>query len=411
MNDTSEKSSPRPRAAILGGGPAGLMAAERLARLADVHVFDSMPSFGRKFLLAGKSGLNITHGEQLEAFLARFGEARTLLEPALRAFPPNAIRDWAEALGIETFEGSSGRIFPVAMKASPLLRAWLARLRESGVSFHARHEWQGWTEDGALRFGTPDGEATFTADVTVLALGGASWPRLGADGSWTPFLSARGVETAPFRPANCGFDIQWSEHLLDRFAGSPLKSISLSFCGRTVKGDFVVTKTGIEGSAVYALSAALRDSLEAGANTVLMLDLAPDRTLSQLASALSAPRGKTSLANHLRKKAGIDGVKAALLREIAGKALLDDPAKLAHAIKNLPLRLDRPRPIAEAISVAGGIALSELDESFMLKKCAGVFAAGEMLDWEAPTGGYLLSACLATGRAAGEGAARWLRRS
>lgn len=387
------------------------MAAERLARLADVHVFDSMPSFGRKFLLAGKSGLNITHGEQLEAFLARFGEARTFLEPALRAFPPNAIRDWAEALGIETFEGSSGRIFPVAMKASPLLRAWLTRLRESGVSFHARHEWQGWGEEGALRFKTGGDETSFETDVTILALGGASWPRLGANGLWTSVLADRGIEIAGWRPANCGFDIQWSEHLRDRFAGSPLKSISLSFCGRTVKGDFVVTKTGIEGSAVYALSAALRDSLEEGAETVLMLDLVPDRSLLQLTSALSAPRGKTSLANHLRKKAGIDGVKAALLREIAGKASLDDPAKLAHAIKNLPLRLDRPRPIAEAISVAGGIALSELDESFMLKKCAGVFAAGEMLDWEAPTGGYLLSACLATGRAAGEGAARWLRRS
>ena len=386
------------------------MAAERLAPVAEVHLFDAMPSLGRKFLLAGKSGLNITHGEELETFLTRFGAARERLEPALRAFMPHDIRAWTAELGIETFQGSSGRIFPVAMKASPLLRAWLRRLGESGVIFHARHKWLGWAEDGALRFGTPEGEATFAADATVLALGGASWPRLGADGSWTPFLSARGVEVAPFRPSNCGFDIAWSEHMKERFAGAPVKSTVLTFGNESVKGDFVVTENGIEGSAVYALSAALRDAMERDGHATLSLDLAPDMDLARLEAALAATRGKNSIANHLRKKAHIDGVKAALLREAADKTAFESPSSLARAIKQLPLKLERPRPIAEAISAAGGIPFNELDEGFMLTKCPGVFAAGEMLDWEAPTGGYLISACLATGRAAGDGAARWLRR-
>ena len=386
------------------------MAAERLAPAAEVHLFDAMPSLGRKFLLAGKSGLNITHGEDIESFLTRFGAAREQLEPALRAFTPNDIRAWATELGIETFQGSSGRVFPVMMKASPLLRAWLRRLDESGVVFHARHKWQGWTEEGALRFGTPGGEVTLAADATVLALGGASWPRLGADGSWVPFLSARGVDVAPFRPSNCGFDIAWSEHMKERFAGAPVKSVTLTFGNESVKGDFVVTENGIEGSAVYALSAALRDAIERDGHAILSLDLAPDMDLVRLETALAAPRGKNSIANHLRKKAHIDGVKAALLREAADKTAFESPSSLARAIKQLPLRLERPRPIAEAISAAGGVPFGELDEGFMLKKCPGVFAAGEMLDWEAPTGGYLISACLATGRAAGEGAARWLRR-
>lgn len=387
------------------------MAAERLAPVAEVHIFDAMPSLGRKFLLAGKSGLNITHGEELDIFLTRFGAAREQLEPALRAFTPHDIRSWTAELGIETFQGSSGRVFPVMMKASPLLRAWLRRLGESGVIFHARHRWQGWTEDGALRFSAPGSDLAFMADATVLALGGASWPRLGADGSWTPFLSARGVEIAPFRPSNCGFDVAWSEHMKERFAGAPVKSVTLGFAGESVKGDFVVTKNGIEGSAVYALSAALRDATERDGYATLSLDLAPDMDLVRLETALATPRGKSSIANHLRKKAHIDGVKAALLREAADKAAFENPSSLARAIKRLSLRLERPRPIAEAISAAGGIPFGELDEDFMLKKCPGVFAAGEMLDWEAPTGGYLISACLATGRAAGEGAARWLRRS
>lgn len=409
MKETSGKSAPR--AAIVGGGPAGLAAAERLCEVAEVHVFDAMPSLGRKFLLAGKSGLNITHGEAFETFLTRFGPARERLTPALRGFTPEAIRDWAAGLGIETFEGSSGRIFPRAMKASPLLRAWLARLTGKGVTFHPRHKWTGWTDAGALRFETPAGEVTFEADATVLALGGASWPRLGSDGGWVPLLEARGIESAPLRPANCGFDVAWSTHMKERFAGAPVKSVTLSHDGESTKGDFVVTENGIEGSAVYALAAHLRDAIERSGEAYLALDLAPDRSEERLTRDLAIPRGKASLANHLRKKAGIDGVKAALLREGAAQDIFSDPAALAHAIKHLELRLLRPRPIAEAISSAGGIALAELDADFMLPKLPGIFAAGEMLDWEAPTGGYLLSACLATGRAAGDGAARFLTRS
>ncbi|MEP5248370.1 MAG: TIGR03862 family flavoprotein, partial [Alphaproteobacteria bacterium] len=407
MNDTSEKS--RPLAAVVGGGPAGLMAAGRLAATAEVHVFDAMPSFGRKFLLAGKSGLNITHGEDFETFLTRFGAAREMLEPALRSFTPGDIREWAAALGIETFKGSSGRIFPVMMKTSPLLRAWLRQLGEKGVTFHTRHKWQGWTDKGALRFMRPGGDTTIVADVTILALGGASWPRLGSNGGWVDLLAAVGVNVTPFQPANCGFDVPWSSHLKEHFAGAPVKSVTLSCAGQSVKGDFVVTRTGVEGSAVYALSAPLRDAIERDGKASLMLDLTPDIDLDRLATTLSAPRGKNSLANHLRKKAGIDGVKAALLHEVSDKTAFNDPAQLARAIKYLPLTLERTRPLAEAISTAGGISPDELDASFMLRKCEGVFAAGEMLDWEAPTGGYLLSACLATGRAAGDGAACWLK--
>lgn len=411
MNIASEKSAARPIAAIIGGGPAGLAAAERLCTVAEVHVFDAMPSLGRKFLLAGKSGLNITHGEAIETFLTRFGAARARLEPALRGFTPEAIRQWAAELGIETFEGSSGRIFPRAMKASPLLRAWLARLRGGGVVFHPRHKWTGWTEGGALWFDTPDGERRIEAAATILALGGASWPRLGSDGGWAPLLEARGIEITPLRAANCGFDAGWSALMKERFAGAPVKSVALTHGGDSVKGDFVVTESGVEGSAIYALSASLRDEIEMQGEARLTLDLAPDRSEERLAREISIPRGKASLANHLRKKAGIDGVKAALLRECASPDVFADPAALAHAVKHLELRLLRPRPIAEAISSAGGIALNELDADFMLRKLPGTFAAGEMLDWEAPTGGYLLTACLATGRAAGDGAVRYLTRS
>lgn len=370
-----------------------------------------MPSLGRKFLLAGKSGLNITHGEQLDTFLTRFGAACKRLKPALRAFPPQAIRDWASMLGIETFEGSSGRIFPRAMKASPLLRAWLRRLTGTGVVFHTKHRWTGWTETGALRFETPEGEIGFPAEVTVLALGGASWPRLGADGSWTPLLAEKGISIEAMRPANCGFDVSWSAHMKERFAGSPVKSVTLSFEDMKVKGDFVVTETGIEGSAVYALSAMLRDAIDTHGRADLIVDLTPDREEARLVRDLAAPRGRNSMANHLRKKAGIDGVKAALLRECADGKPFGNPEELARAIKSLKIALDRPRPIAEAISSAGGIPLDELDGNYMLARLPGVFAAGEMLDWEAPTGGYLISACFATGRAAGDGAARFLTRS
>jgi uncharacterized flavoprotein (TIGR03862 family) len=395
----------RPWVAIIGSGPSGLAAAEMLAADAEVHVFDAMPSPGRKLLLAGKSGLNLTHAEDLEKFLERFGTARARLEPALREFPPAAIRQWAADLGTDTFVGSSGRVFPTAMKASPLLRAWLARLRAGGVSLHMRHRWQGWNAEGVLVFDTPDGLRKYSADATLLALGGGSWPRLGTDGGWSAILAEQGVRVSTLRPANCGFDVPWSAHLRERFAGAPVKAASLSFGAQTVRGEFVVSAKGIEGSAVYALSASLRDAIEAQGAATLLIDLLPDRSLEQLRAALSRPRGKASLASHLRKAAGIDGVKAALLREIADAQTLADPAQL----KALPLTLSAPRPLAEAISTAGGVAFDEIDAQFMLRRLPGVFVAGEMLDWEAPTGGYLLSACLATGRAAGRGLAGFLQ--
>lgn len=401
----------RPCVAIIGSGPAGLAAAEMLAADADVQLFEAMASPGRKFLLAGKSGLNLTHAEDFVRFLARFGAARAVLEPALRSFPPSAIRQWVAALGTETFVGSSGRVFPTVMKASPLLRAWLARLGAAGVQFHMRHRWQGWSAEGALVFATPDGLREVSADAAVLALGGASWPRLGTNGNWSALLAGRGVKLNALRPANCGFDVAWSSHLRERCAGLPVKSVSLSFGGQTLRGEFVVSANGIEGSAVYALSAALRDAIETQGSAMLEVDLLPDRSLAELSAALSRPHGKASLASHLRKSVGIDGVKATLLRETVDTATLADPVRLAAAIKALLLHLVSTRPIAEAISSAGGVALDELDERFMLRRLPGVFVAGEMLDWEAPTGGYLLSACLATGRAAGGGALHFLTTS
>jgi uncharacterized flavoprotein (TIGR03862 family) len=399
---------------IIGGGPAGLAAAEAASEhaatrgiAADVHVFDAKPSFGRKFLLAGKSGLNLSHAEDPAALLGRFGTAAETLAPALDALPAEAIRAWASSLGIETFVGSSGRIFPVVMKASPLLRAWLERLRTMGVSFHPRHRWVGW-RDGSLVFETPAGPREVAASATVLALGGGSWPRLGSDGAWMPILEQAGVGLHPLRPANCGFDVDWTPHLRERFAGTPVKSVELTLGGRRTRGDFIVTATGIEGSAVYALAADLRDAIEAHGAAILSLDLAPDRALPDLIAALARPRGKASMANLLRKTAGLTGVKAALLREPGDREAFDDPTRLATRIKALPLTVVRPRPLPEAISSAGGVALRGLDEHFMLTRMPGVFAAGEMLDWEAPTGGYLLTACFATGRAAGRGAAEWV---
>jgi uncharacterized flavoprotein (TIGR03862 family) len=397
------------RAAVIGGGPAGLMAAEILVgRGVGVDIYDSMPSLGRKFLMAGKSGLNLTHGEDLDRFLDRYGEARAVLEPAIRAFGPAEIRAWAAGLGVETFAGSSGRIFPADFKAAPLLRRWLHRLRADGAAVHVRHRWLGWTESGALVFETPGGEISVAADATVLALGGGSWPRLGSDAAWVPVLERAGIAVTPMRPANSGFDIPWSDHFREKFAGAPVKSVALIFDGRRVPGEFVVTDEGIESGAVYAHSAALRETIAREGEAILSLDLTPDRSTERLSDALSRPRGSRSMANHIRKVTGLDGVKAGLLRECTDREVYDDPARLAAAIKALPLRLVAPRPLAEAISSAGGVAFAALDAHFMLRSRPGVFCAGEMLDWEAPTGGYLFTACFATGRAAGSGAADWL---
>ncbi len=401
--------------AIVGGGPAGLMAAETaMSQGLPVDLYDAMPSVGRKFLLAGVGGLNLTHAEPTEQFLGRYGARRPLLEPHLAAFGPGALRDWARGLGVETFVGSSGRVFPTEMKAAPLLRAWLRRLREGGVNFHARHRWQGWDEGGALRFDTPGGSLAIRADAAVLALGGGSWARLGSDGAWVPLLAARGVRVEPLRPANCGFDVGWSEHFRTRYQGRAVKPVELAFTGldgveRRRLGEFIVTANGVEGSLIYALAAPLRDTLAAGNPAIVHLDLAPGRGHASLAGELSRPRGSSSLANFLKRRAGIEGVKAGLLREILPAEAYADPIRLAAAIKALPLSLLAPRPLEEAISSAGGVAFEDIDERLMIKALPGVFCAGEMLDWEAPTGGYLLTACLATGLAAGAGAAAWLK--
>jgi flavoprotein, HI0933 family/uncharacterized flavoprotein, PP_4765 family len=394
--------------AIIGGGPAGLMAAEALSSAGfAVTVYDSMPTFGRKFLLAGKSGLNITHSEAFEIFRTRFGAANKRLAPALDAFKPQDTRDWAAGLGTETFVGTSGRVFPAVMKASPLLRAWLARLEAQGVRLMPRHRWIGF-DGNSHAFQTPAGVLSVRPDVALLALGGASWPRLGSDAAWVSWLAAKGVEIHPFRPANCGFDVAWSDAFRARFAGVPVKSVSATSDNGSVQGEFVISQHGIEGSLVYAHSAALRARLERTGEASLVLDLAPGRSEARLARDLARQDRKASLSNRLRKAAGLEGVKAALLRECDPEAARLDPAELACRIKALRIPLLRPRPIEEAISSAGGIAWSSIDTRFMLKQIPGLFVAGEMIDWEAPTGGYLLTACLATGRAAAAGMAAWL---
>jgi uncharacterized flavoprotein (TIGR03862 family) len=406
----------QPRAIVIGGGPAGLMAAEVLAAGgAQVDLYDAMASSGRKFLLAGKGGMNITHAEPYDAFASRYGARRAEVEKWLAAFTPGQVREWIHGLGIDTFVGTSGRVFPADMKAAPLLRAWLHRLREGGVRFHMRHRWTGW-RDGRLVFTTPEGEHLDQADAVVLALGGASWARLGSDGAWAPMLAERAVDVAPLAPMNCGFDADWSDYFSSRHAGAPLTTVALGLAdeeGRIAfrKGQFVVSSTGIEGSLVYALSGAIRDRIAQEGQATVHIDLLPDHDAGRVLDEVRRPRGSRSLSSHLQSRLGIAGVKAGLLRECLSKEDFADPQLLARALKALPLVLKRPRPIDEAISSGGGVRFEALEGSGgMLRALPGVFVAGEMIDWEAPTGGYLLTACFGSGRAAGQGALDWLRR-
>jgi hypothetical protein len=397
--------------AVIGAGPAGLMAAEVLAQGgAGVTVYDAMPSAGRKFLMAGRGGLNLTHSEPLPTFLARYREAATSLKPAISAFPPQALREWSETLGQPTFVGSSGRVFPESFKASPLLRAWLRRLDSQGVRFVFLHRWVGWDNGGRLLFQTLDGDRPVEARATVLALGGASWPRLGSDGTWADVLSAKGMAISPLRPANCGFAVAWSDIFRGRFEGQPLKGVEFKFGSQTIRGEAIITRSGIEGGAIYALSAELRETILKSGDATLHVALQPDLRPTELAVRLSVSRGKQSFSNFLRKTANLSPVAIGLLQEAAGGklAVLSSQA-LARLVGDVPIRLTGVAPIARAISTAGGIALDELDESYMLRRLPGVFAAGEMLDWEAPTGGYLLQASFATGAAAGRGMLRWLK--
>ncbi|MGJ4959558.1 NAD(P)/FAD-dependent oxidoreductase [Bradyrhizobium sp. HKCCYLRH2015] len=399
--------------AVIGAGPAGLMAAEVLAGGGvAVTVYDAMPSVARKFLMAGRGGLNLTHSEELPLFLSRYRDAASWLAPAIQAFSPQQLRGWCEALGEPTFVGSSGRVFPVAMKASPLLRAWLRRLDAQGVRVALRHRWTGWEDRGHLTFETPNGPHTVAADASVLALGGASWPRLGSDGGWVPILAAKGVAIAPLRPANCGFTVGWSDIFRDRFEGQPLKGIALAFGERSVRGEAVITRDGIEGGAIYALSAELREAIARTGEATLHVVLRPDLAAADLIKKLSAPRGKQSFSNVLRKALQLSPVAIGLLQEAAktqGLSLSSlPPDRLAALINALPIKLTGTAGLARAISSAGGIARDELDADYMLRRLPGVFAAGEMLDWEAPTGGYLLQASFATGVAAGKGVLKWL---
>ncbi|MEW9584540.1 TIGR03862 family flavoprotein [Paraburkholderia sp. DGU8] len=415
-------SSDSARVAVIGGGPAGLMAAEALiGRGLQVDLYDSMPSVGRKFLMAGKGGMNITHSEPIEPFLGRYGDRRVRIAPLLDVFGPDALRAWLQGLGIETFVGSSGRVFPTDMKAAPMLRAWLHRLREAGVRFHMRHKWTGWaTDSGAggpaahhLRFTTPEGDRTVPCDAVVFALGGASWPRLGSDAAWVPLMTERDVPVTPLLPANCGFDVDWSPYLRERFAGQPVKPVAISLIDvdknvHNRQGEILLTETGVEGSLIYAMSATIRERILADGDVTITLDLAPGLTAERVVAEVTRPRGSRSMSSHLHGRIGIGGVKLALLHEMLSQEAFADAHRLAHAIKALPVRLTRARPVAEAISTAGGIPFETLDAQLMIEQLPGMFCAGEMLDWEAPTGGYLLTACFASGLVAGRGAAAYL---
>jgi uncharacterized flavoprotein (TIGR03862 family) len=397
--------------AIIGAGPAGLMAAETLVAAGHKPMlFDAMATPARKFLMAGKSGLNLTHSEPFEKFSERYGERCTEIAPALRDFTPENVRNWADNLGVTTFVGSSGRVFPKSFKASPLLRAWLERINTGGGQLRTRHKWAGWTEDGCHMFVTPFGRVLVRARATIFALGGVSWPRLGSDGTWQPHFAARGIEITEFKPSNCGFNVVWSPYFRDRFGGEPIKNTVLSVAGQQVKGDFVITQNGVEGSAIYTLSAPLRDMIDRNGSAQLVLDLTPDKTEAQLIQALAKPRGKKSFATYIKRTAKLSGAKANLLRECADPECLKAPASLAKSIKALPLNLTSTRPIAEAISTAGGVSFSNLDAGLMVKSLPGTFVAGEMLDWEAPTGGYLLTACFAQGKQAAKGVIGFLSR-
>lgn len=409
-----ESHSPAHTIAVIGGGPAGLMAAETLrAAGLQVDLYDAKGSVGRKFLIAGKGGMNLTHSDPIDVFVTRYHARAPEIAIWLRDFDADALRAWARGLGVETFVGTSGRVFPSDLKAAPLLRGWVRRLREQGVRFHVHHRWLGWNDADALRFATPDGEIAVRADATVLATGGGSWPELGSDGAWVDALKAKDIDVAPLLPSNCGFDIGWSEHLATRFAGEPLKPVVAHWqdtdgTAQQRQGECVLTATGIEGSLVYALSPMLRDAIARDGHATLVLDLLPGRAEADLARRLAKPRGSRSLSEHLRREAGVSGVRAALLYEVLDKAALADPACIARTLKRFPFRLQRTRPIAEAISSAGGIRMEALDPQLMLRALPGVFAAGEMLDWEAPTGGYLLTACFASGRHAAHGVIDWL---
>ncbi len=405
--------SAKKQVAIIGGGPTGLIAAEVLSQHnIQVDLFDAMPSVGRKFLQAGKGGMNLTHSEPFDAFVERYRQRQTEMRPFLEAFNADTLRQWAHDLGFDTFIGSSGRVFPVDMRAAPLLRAWLQRLRSTGVTFHVRHHWIGWDEQQHLCFSTPEGNITIKADAVLLALGGGSWARLGSDGAWVSLLQEKAIEVAPLKAANCGFECAWSDDFRARFAGTPVKTVIASLTDRQNQlhqrqGEFVITERGIEGSLIYVFAAELRDQLESQENVALTLDLLPHKTQERIAQELRS-RGSKSLSTQLKSKVGIDGVKAGLLRECLSKETFTDEQGLAQAIKHFPLKLLRTTPMDEAISTAGGVSFAALDNHLMLKNYPGIFCAGEMLDWEAPTGGYLLTGCFSTGYAAAHGMMQWL---